>query len=146
MDMSRIANLTLTSTCFLFISLLAIMYFSKKNMKNYENKIYKHILVWSIINLIFYLIGSIPYYTNPTLYNNDTFTIVTAKLTGCSTVVWFTYFALYIQIVAKENKKKKSFILNNKYAPIIIQILVIIIGLLAFVFQMGRMQDPNGDS
>ena len=146
MDMSRIANLTLTSTCFLFISLLAIMYFSKKNMKNYENKIYKHILVWSIINLIFYLIGSIPYYTNPTLYNDDTFTIITAKLTGCSTVVWFTYFALYIQIVSKENKKKKSFILNNKYAPIIIQILVIIIGLLAFAFQMGRMQDPNGDT
>ena len=146
MDMSRIANLTLTSTCFLFISLLAIMYFSKKNMNNYENKIYKHILVWSIINLIFYLIGSIPYYTNPTLYNDDTFTIITAKLTGCSTVVWFTYFALYIQIVSKENKKKKSFILNNKYAPIIIQILVIIIGLLAFAFQMGRMQDPNGDT
>ena len=146
MDMSRIANLTLTSTCFLFISLLAIMYFSKKNMNNYENKIYKHILVWSIINLIFYLIGSIPYYTNPALYNDDTFTIITAKLTGCSTVVWFTYFALYIQIVSKENKKKKSFILNNKYAPIIIQILVIIIGLLAFAFQMGRMQDPNGDT
>lgn len=144
MDMSRVANLALTSCCFLFISLLAIMYFSKKSMNNYENKIYKHILIWSILNLIFYLIGGLPYFFNNPLYQDDNFSILTGKLTGCATVVWFTYFALYIQVVAKQNKKKKSFIQRYKYAPIFIQIFVIILGILAFTFHMGRLVDKDG--
>ena len=146
MDISKVANLALTSSCFLFISLLAIMYFSKKNMNNYENKIYKHILVWSILNLIFYLIGSLPYFLNDPIYKDDNFAIITGKLTGCATVVWFTYFALYIQVVSKQNKKKKSFVQRFKYAPIVIQIFVIILGILAFTFHMGRLVDKDGST
>ena len=146
MDISKVANLALTSSCFLFISLLAIMYFSKKNMNNYENKIYKHILVWSILNLIFYLIGSLPYFLNDPIYKDDNFAIITGKLTGCATVVWFTYFALYIQVVSNQNKKKKSFVQRFKYAPIVIQIFVIILGILAFTFHMGRLVDKDGST
>ena len=75
------------------------MYFSKKNMKNYENKIYKHILIWSILNLIFYLAGNIAYFTKKSLIFGEDYSLYTARLTGCATVVWFTYFALYIQVV-----------------------------------------------
>ncbi|MDO4995705.1 MAG: ATP-binding protein [Bacilli bacterium] len=146
MDESRIANIAITCCCFLFISLLAIMYFSKKNMKNYENKIYKHILVWSILNLIFYMAGGLPFLFNKPLYFSDEYSIIIGKFTGCATVVWFAYFALYIQVVAKQNKKKKSFIQRYKYAPIFVQILIIILAILAFTFHMGRLIDPNGET
>lgn len=143
--MTSVANLTLTSCCFLFISLLAIMYFSKKNMKNLENKIYRFILIWSILNLIFYLGTSIPSFVNKAFADAHHLSLYGARLTGLATVMWFAYFALYIQVICKQNRKKKSKILFSKYSYPIIQLFIIFLGALSFKFELGYLPDKNGE-
>ena len=133
----KVANLTITCCCLLFISFLAIMYFSKKNMQNLENKIYKHLLAWSIINLVAYLINISSYFLSKELYQNEVISLIVIKLTGCATVIWFTYFLLYIQVVTKQHKKKKSLMLRNpKISEIFIKILMLVLGIIAFALPL----------
>ena len=98
------------------------MYFSKKNMDNIENKIYKHLLIWSILDLITYLFGLYTiniFDVSRTLYN-EFLVILSSKLNGCAMVVWNTFFISYILIVNRENIKQKKLSIKDLYTRILL--------------------------
>ena len=102
--MASVANTTLTFCCFVFLSVLSIIYFTKKNMNNIENSIYRQLLIWNLITLITQTVSS---FTFRYFYNLGEFTILfTLKLNGAATVIWFLFFASYIVSVTHENKER----------------------------------------
>ena len=102
--MASVANTTLTFCCFVFIFVLSIIYFTKKNMNNIENSIYRQLLIWNLTTLITQTISS---FTMHYLYHLGDFAILfTLKLNGASTVIWFLFFSSYIVSVTHEEKER----------------------------------------
>ena len=134
--MASVANTTLTFCCFVFISVLSIIYFTKKNMNNIENSIYRQLLIWNLTTLITQTISSI---TMRYLYNLGEFAILfTLKLNGAATVIWFLFFSAYIVSVTHERKdstpasdKERA----KKYHKILF-ILTIIMAIIAVILPM----------
>lgn len=65
---SLVSNLTLISTTFVFILILLIVYMSKKNMDNIENKLYRLLIFLSAIELGFYILDMVGDLYWPTNY------------------------------------------------------------------------------
>lgn len=107
-------NLTSASCCLFFLLFLLLTYFSKKNMNNVDNKIYKHMLIFNFLSTIFYVIFysfdiAAAYSTDYTkLYPVVYFF---SKLAPLMIIYWSLFFAFYVFIVTRE--KKKDFI--NKF-------------------------------
>ena len=49
-------NLTSATCCLFFLLFLFLTYFSKKNMNNIDNLIYKYMLVFNLLACIFYVL------------------------------------------------------------------------------------------
>ena len=83
--------------CFLFLIFLAIIYITKKSIKNDENRIYKWILVNNfsllIIELLFALVA---YY----MYDNLTIIMILEKIYFIYVLVWILNFTYYILMIS----------------------------------------------
>ena len=98
----------LAFTCLLFIIFLIIIYSTKQNMNNIENKIYKRLLFWNAIEIPFYLLlmflSFLMLNGNQSLF--DVFMIVN-RIQGGSCLVYFYYLAVYLLFTT--NNKRKGF-------------------------------------
>ena len=109
----------LAFTCLLFIIFLIIIYSTKQNMNNIENKIYKRLLFWNAIEIPFYLLlmflSFLMLNGNQSLF--DVFMIVN-RIQGGSCLVYFYYLAVYL-LFTTNNKRSWGPSLRRKWKGIL---------------------------
>ncbi len=98
---------------FIFASMIAIVYFSKKHISTTETKLYNFILAISMLNLIIEFILCVNILLDVELYS--IYNLIVNKLFLISLFTWFTLFTIYIVSVAGvikyTNKNIKLFII-----------------------------------
>lgn len=124
----NVVNIIFNICGIVFLTFLMAVYFTKKNMPNIENKIYKNILVLSLLitvsDLLFWLSC---YYMKDYLF--------TVQLTGriylVFLIMWLVFLTYYIVVVTNNKTEfvKKHLIKNNRMSiwPIIAMIVFNII-------------------
>ena len=112
-------NLTSAVCCILFYVFLFFSYFTKKNMNNFENTIYKHLLISNglaaISYVCFYSFDIICFYsTNQDLLYSITY--IFSKASVVFVVIWFVFLFLYVLVVTNQHREKfyNFFIKNEK--------------------------------
>ena len=93
--------------CLLFWAFLAGVYFSKKNMNNYENKIYKYIIILDFLLLFTHFIGILwAYYFVDDINNLSlSYTLIT-RLYSIAQMGWCIFFTYYMIIAVNETNEK----------------------------------------
>ena len=102
--------INLTSACCscFFLLFLLLTYFTKKNMNNIENKVYKHMLVFNTLSTFFYIC----------FYTTDLFAVFSkdpdalypvvyffSKLAPLAICYWGVFFAVYVYYITHEFDK-----------------------------------------
>ena len=112
-------NLTSAVCCLLFYVFLFFSYFTRKNMNNFENRIYKHLLISNglaaVSYVCFYSFEIICFYsTNQDLLYSITYAF--SKASVVFIVIWFVFLFLYVLIVTNQHREKfyNFFIKNEK--------------------------------
>ena len=98
-------NLGMACSGCIYIVLVTMMYFNKKRISTYENKIYGHLLLVSVLQIIMGLLGfiTIYYYPNALLIKRI---INVAYL--FSLICWALIFTLYVISISFNNKQNKK--------------------------------------
>ncbi|MBR6948898.1 MAG: HAMP domain-containing histidine kinase [Bacilli bacterium] len=130
MSFCVIVNLTSAVCCLVFYIFLFIIYFSKKNMNNIENKIYKFLLLFNglyVLTLTICLTMVVlmnNYSYDPSLFNILVFLY---KIAIVFLISWFIFLCFYIYVVT--NEKKENFIenINNNYKKYFIALFILIL-------------------
>mgnify|MGYP007069936085 CR=1 FL=1 len=129
MNFCVIVNLTSAVCCLVFYIFLFIIYFSKKNMKNIENKIYKLLLIFNglyVLTLTICLTMVVlmnNYSYDPSLFNILVFLY---KIAIVFLISWFIFLSFYIYVVT--NEKKDNFIenINKNYKKYFLALFILI--------------------
>ena len=124
-----LVNLTSFSCCLVFLIFLISIYFSKKNMNNIENKIYRRLLFITFVyalDITMIHIFIILYNNNIISLNNIFFSLL-AKPGIICIGLWFIYLAYYIYYVTHENNESfiNDFNNNQKKYSLIMTVIVI---------------------
>lgn len=115
---------------FIFISIFAIVYFSKKKINLQENKLYSFLLIATIIGLIIDIVGYyfLKHYTATNVIN-----IIISKLYLLYYFTWIFLLMMYVYIISFKNKRKNQTIFYKRltlFGWIGYGILTVIISLL----------------
>lgn len=93
--------------CLLFWAFLAGVYFLKKNMNNYENKIYKYIIILDFLLLFTHFLGIIwAYYFESDVNNLSVPYILITRVYSIAQMGWCIYFTYYMLIAVNETNEK----------------------------------------
>ena len=96
---------SVTFCCILFCFFLAIVYFTKKNMSNIENKIYRYIVILDFIILIFsmgcLLVGNALRFNSKYLVVYDIF----ARIYCVAQLLWYISLVAYTIIIISDKDK-----------------------------------------
>ena len=140
---TNIYGLTLAGTCFFFVALLMFIYFSKKNMNNLDNKVYKLLLVFDLLftftESIYFLLC---YFVKDSMVIIDFF----RRLSYSSVLSIFVLFIAYAFILAIENHEK-SIDFFNKNKKIILKIFFgfhLLVVVLQFIVPINYEFNDNG--
>lgn len=126
-------NLGMACSGCIYIVLVTMMYFNKKRISTYENKIYGHLLLVSVLQIIMGLLGfiTIYYYPNALLIKRI---INVAYL--FSLICWALIFTLYVISISFNNKQ-------NKKIDFIIFALFLIVFLIISALPLGYYNINN---
>lgn len=126
-------NLGMACSGCIYIVLVTMMYFNKKRISTYENKIYGHLLLVSVLQIIMGLLGfiTIYYYPNALLIKRI---INVAYL--FSLICWALIFTLYVISISFNNKQ-------NKKIDFIIFAIFLIVFLIISALPMGYYNINN---
>lgn len=126
-------NLGMTCSGCIYIVLVTMMYFNKKRISTYENKIYGHLLLVSVLQIMMGLLGfiTIYYYPNALLIKRI---INVAYL--FSLICWALIFTLYVISISFNNKQ-------NKKIDFIIFAIFLIVFLIISALPMGYYNINN---
>lgn len=126
-------NLGMACSGCIYIVLVTMMYFNKKRISTYENKIYGHLLLVSVLQIIMGLLGfiAIYYYQNALLIKRI---INIAYL--FSLICWALIFTLYVISISFNNKQ-------NKKIDFIIFAIFLIVFLIISALPMGYYNINN---
>ena len=120
----NIIVMTSNICCFFFLIFLTIIYVTKKNIKNEENRIYKWIVINNFLLLVIELIFALTAYY---FYNNLFLIMFIEKIYFMYVLVWMLNFTYYILMIS--NEKSKSILhKNHKINIFVLIILLFIIG------------------
>ena len=89
-------------SAFIYIVLLMLIYFNKRNLNNIENKIYSKLIIVNFFGLIIdILLGilSVNYLNHKFLF------MILSKLYLCYFIIWMTLLMYYVLLIPKEGKK-----------------------------------------
>lgn len=126
-------NLGMACSGCIYIVLVTMMYFNKKRISTYENKIYGHLLLVSVLQIIMGLLGfiTIYYYPNALLIKRI---INVAYL--FSLICWALIFTLYVISISFNNKQ-------NRKTDFIIFAIFLIVFLIISALPMGYYNINN---
>ena len=126
-------NLGMACSGCIYIVLVTMIYFNKKRISTYENKIYGHLLLVSVLQIIMGLLGfiTIYYYPNALLIKRI---INVAYL--FSLICWALIFTLYVISISFNNKQ-------NKKIDFIIFALFLIVFLIISALPLGYYNINN---
>lgn len=126
-------NLGMACSGCIYIILVTMMYFNKKRISTYENKIYGHLLLVSVLQIIMGLLGfiTIYYYPNALLIKRI---INVAYL--FSLICWALIFTLYVISISFNNKQ-------NRKTDFIIFAIFLIVFLIISALPMGYYNINN---
>lgn len=117
---SFVFEITLNACCLLFIVFIGIVYAGKKVKKNHEIVIYRHLLIFSIIDVIFEL-----FYLLSTKYiSNVLFIGLAKKMFFIMLMSLFVLLVYYIFIVIYEKNVKFNSFLDSRKWPVTIALLL----------------------
>ncbi|MDO5568743.1 MAG: hypothetical protein Q4G04_01340 [bacterium] len=115
----------LTICSLLYVIILGIVYFKKKKIDSYENKIFSKIIISNVIGLILHL----SLYCLMSFFGtNNVYTIVVSKVYLIYLITYMILFTGYVFIISMKNKTN----IEKKYKLLMICSLIIII-LLSFI-------------
>ena len=122
-------NLTQTILCIWFMLMLTFLYFSKKNMNNVENKIYK-MLILSSDYLLFLTVIMNTFMDLPVhIYG------IFMKIAFAATISWLWYFMWYVLVITHEYSQKiTNFFKNNINKIIKLSLLFVFLLTIVFIF------------
>ena len=128
-------NLTTATCCLFFLLFLLLTYFSKKNMNNIDNLIYKYMLVFNLLSSIFYILFYAfdlvaIFSTNQDFYYKIVYFF--SKLAPLMIMYWVMFFCFYTFIMTHEKDKKfmNNFASNRKKIFKFIYLIMIIVGII----------------
>lgn len=111
----------------LYITLVAVVYFSKERLNNIENKIYNVLIITNVIGLLLELGCCF------TVYNMDTYPVLNVIITRLFLVYmfsWQTIFTIYIVAISfKEEIEKRK----EKLKKYLILLLLLFVGCLVII-------------
>ncbi len=136
-------NIPLLVISFIYVLVLSLVYFFKRKYNFVESKIYKHLLIITMLVLVFNVLRF--YYG---INQNDDMVMIFAKMQGISLFIWLILFAFYA-LLARSNNKYESFKELMKghstlYLWVIIAI-VLFIGLIVLQFWSNFLSISNYD-
>lgn len=99
----NVAGITLNAVCLGFLIFLLILYFTKKNMNNLENKIYRCLLIDDLCLVISELLFLFSSYFIP---KNLFFIGLVKRFNFFFIVLFFVIIGIYILVICFENNKK----------------------------------------
>lgn len=103
-----------------YMCLLSVVFFSKKNYKDLEKKIYKNLIIIICLELFFELTL---YFIAP-FYNKSNICVFIAKIYCILVILWIKKFCDYISVISLKDKKLKyiKYLLN-----VIVLIIIVLI-------------------
>ncbi|MCI9434117.1 MAG: response regulator [Bacilli bacterium] len=117
------SNLYFLIISFIYILLIAVVYFSKQRLETVENKLFSKIIIINIIGVILDFVSVSMAFSN---YHNIIFQFIN-KLYLVYLLTWISTFTMYTATISLNDKSKK--IINNfikiLYFPIFIIILLL---------------------
>lgn len=125
-------NIGLLSLSLIFIGFLAIMYFSKKNMDNVENKIFKLMIIGLLIELTTSLVLRLIQFDAPVL---NPFIDFLSRIRLFVFLLFYFFINLYKIVIVKERKPnfEESFNKRKKKIYLFLGTLFIVLLILSFV-------------
>ena len=133
--------------CLLFWAFLAGVYFLKKNMNNYENKIYKYIILLDFILLLTHFLGIIvAYYFVHDIDNIPVAYTLITRIYSISQMGWCIYFAYYMIIAVNETNEKFNnwFYSNPKKNFRMFNLISLVLCVIDFFLPVKYAIDKNG--
>lgn len=122
-------NLATAICCFLFSVFLSIIYFTKKNMNNIENKIYRHLLILNDIELLVSLI-----YDVLAIKNNYSALYVMIRVYAASSSAYLFCLFFYILVVSTEHNEKLYKVFNKNISFIVFYAIITILSVLYLLY------------
>ena len=133
--------------CLLFWAFLAGVYFLKKNMNNYENKIYKYIIILDFLLLFTHFLGIIwAFYFEKDINNLSlTYNLIT-RVYSIAQMGWCIYFTYYMIVAVNETNEKFNnwFYSNPKKISKLFILLSIIICIIDFILPVNYDMNSSG--
>ncbi|MBR6948892.1 MAG: hypothetical protein IKH54_01735 [Bacilli bacterium] len=125
-------NIGLLSLSLIFIGFLAIIYFSKKNMDNVENKIYKLMIIGLLIELSSSLLSRIIQFNNPLV---NPFIDFLSRIRLDVFLLFYFFINLYKIVIIKERKPdfEEKFNLNKKKIYLVLGIFFFLLFFFSFI-------------
>ena len=123
------AGVLLTIGSLLYIILLVIVYYSKEKMPTLENKIFKMIMMTSLVGIIIHLFL---YMLMIGIGTSNIITILISKLYLVYLVTWMTLFTLYVFIISSKDKQT----IEKTYKNVMQIIVVVILSLSVVIFML----------
>ena len=123
------AGVLLTIGSLLYIILLVIVYYSKEKMPTLENKIFKMIMMTSLIGIIIHLFL---YMLMIGIGTSNIITILISKLYLVYLITWMILFTLYVFIISSKNKQT----IEKTYKNVMQIIVVVILSLSVVIFML----------
>ena len=134
-------NLSTMICLLVFIIFLFIIYYTKQNMNNIENKIYRNLLLWDWIVVFISLIYQVFCMIDTDI---SVFNIINKIYCGamCS---WSFFLTFYITIVANEHNDKFYSFVNRPRTFLLFYFLILLINLSIFIAPIDDMVFVNNE-
>ena len=123
------AGVLLTIGSLLYIILLVIVYYSKEKMPTLENKIFKMIMMTSLVGIIIHLFL---YMLMIGIGTSNIITILISKLYLVYLITWMILFTLYVFIISSKDKQT----IEKTYKNVMQIIVVVILSLSVVIFML----------
>lgn len=139
----NITNIALNTCIILFFSILLGVYFSKKNMNNFDNKLYRYSLIANIFVVILHYLWL---FLGHFMRDNLVFLTLLSNVYMASTMIWFFFISFYALIVSNENNEKfQVFYKKNrqKIEKVVVAIIILFTVIVLFL-PTTIIYDDNG--
>lgn len=138
----NLISFTTNVVCLLFCLFLAVIYFSKKNMGNIENKIYSYLIVSDLLVLIFHLL----YISFADIFGDLLITRVSERIHNFSQTMWYILFFYYnIVIINETNEKFNNWLAKDKKKKFKVAIIImLILSGISIILPLDAVVQDNG--